>query len=135
MRRGAAGAQTYQAESASLSGPVVASNHAGSTGTGFADYQNPSADFAEFTIDVPSEGQYVLDFRYANGSKAARPLDLSVDGQKLAGALTFAPTGAWTTWNNSSRTTGLTAGQHKVRLTATGSSGPNLDALTVSPVQ
>jgi uncharacterized delta-60 repeat protein len=122
----------YQAESATLVGPLALSNVAGFTGSGFADYQHGSGDYVEFAIDVPASGAYALDFRYANGSASDRPLEVKVDGQALTGRLSFAPTGAWKNWSTSSKAATLSPGRHAVRLTSVGSNGPNLDALTVT---
>jgi hypothetical protein len=125
---------TLQAESASLAGPVAASNVPGYTGTGFADYVHAKGDSVEFTFDVPSAGRYALDFRYANGSSSDRPLDLAVNGTVVQPRLSFAPGGAWSAWRTTGATVSLLAGRNTVRLTATGGSGPNLDAMTVRGV-
>jgi choice-of-anchor C domain-containing protein len=130
---GPASPVTLQAESAALSGPTAAANHGGYTGTGFADYQNATGDSVEFTYDAPAVGDYLLEFRYANGSAADRPLDLRVNGTIARPKMPFAPTGSWNTWSVASATVALAAGTNRIRLTATGSSGPNLDALTVRP--
>ena len=124
----------YQAEAALLSGAKAASDHAGFTGSGFSDYRNASGDFVEFVIDLSTDGVYALDFRYANGGTRDRPLDLGVDGTATTARLAFAPTGGWDAWNTASHSVLLTAGRHTIRLTATGLSGPNLDALTVRAV-
>ncbi|MBC8082357.1 MAG: T9SS type A sorting domain-containing protein, partial [Hymenobacter sp.] len=71
--------------------------------------------------------------RYANGSAANRPLRLEVNGAVVNAGLAFAPTGAWATWATASAPATLNAGPNKVRLTATGSNGPNVDYLTVTP--
>jgi uncharacterized protein YegP (UPF0339 family) len=130
-RRAAPQPLTLQAETAILSGPTVARNHAGFTGSGFADYQRASGDYVQFTVDAPSAGRYLLQFRYANGSASDRPMDLKVNGAAAPPALSFAPTGSWSRWSTSSATVTLAAGTNRVRLTAAGRSGPNLDALTV----
>lgn len=121
----------YQAESATLSGPLALSNHAGFTGTGFADYQHASGDFIEFVVEAPAAGRYVLDFRYANGGFTDRPKELKVNGAAVPGGVSFAPTGSWSTWSVERAAVSLPAGASRVRLTATGRSGPNLDSLTV----
>jgi hypothetical protein len=123
----------YQAESAVLKGVTVASNAAGYTGSGFADYQHASGDSVEFAVDVPAGGAASLDFRYANGGRSDRPLELRVDGAVVTGRLACGPTGGWAKWNHVSQPVTLSAGRHTVRLTAIGNSGPNLDALTVRP--
>jgi hypothetical protein len=123
---------TYQAEAATLAGPLALSNVAGYTGTGFADYQHGSGDWVEFAIDVPWPHAYTLEFRYANGSASDRPLELKVDEQVVAARLSFGPTGGWGTWKTVAQPAGLTSGRHVVRLTSVGSNGPNLDSLTVA---
>ena len=123
---------TLQAESAALSGATVASSRAGYTGGGYADYLHAGGDFVEFTYDAPSAGNYTLDFRYANGGLTDRPLELAVNGVVARPGVPFAPTGSWSTWATASDTVSLAAGINRIRLTATGKSGPNLDALAVS---
>src|SRR6185436_2522825 len=72
-----------------------------------------------------------LQFRYANGSTTDRPLKLTVNGQVVSPALSFAPTGSWTRWGTATATATLDAGTNTVRLTAAGAGGPNVDALVV----
>lgn len=121
----------YQAEDAILSGAVVATDNSGYTGTGYADYQNASGDYVEWSFQAPAAGTYTLGFRYANGDTAARPLAVTLDGA-ADGTLPFASTGGWTSWQVQSLVTTLAAGTHTVRLTATGASGGNIDYLGVS---
>jgi arabinoxylan arabinofuranohydrolase len=122
---------TYEAEAAVLSGPVVSSQYAGYTGTGYADYANASADYIEWTVNVASAGTHPLIFRYANGSTASRPLELKVNGVVVNSSLAFPATGAWTTWMTVTNSVTLNAGNNTVRTTAMGSSGGNLDNLQV----
>ncbi|WP_420459558.1 carbohydrate-binding protein [Neolewinella sp.] len=129
-----AGSTRYEAEEATLSGVRPATNHTGFSGAGFADYINPTQDYIEWTIDVPATSPYNLSATYANGSTAPRDLQVYVDGQ-LQSTTTFTLTGGWNNW--SYRTLGgsvlLSAGEHRIRLTAAGSSGPNVDYLELSP--
>jgi fibronectin type 3 domain-containing protein len=122
---------TFQGEAAVLSGAVQSTEWSGFTGTGYADYVNPSADFVEFQ-NVPSAtaGNRTLRFRFANGGTTGRTLNLTINGIS-AGTVTFAPTGSWTTWTTIDVTKALAAGDNVIRLTASGQSGPNLDSLTV----
>ena len=122
---------TYQAENAVLSGPVVATDHTGYTGTGFADFQHNSGDYVQWTVNAPTAGNYTLMFRYANGGGAGRPLAVAVDGGAPV-TQPFAATADWDTWATQTMVVSLTAGSHTVRATATGASGPNLDSLGVS---
>lgn len=134
--RGAAGesastARTYQAEAAILSGPVVSRANGGYTGAGYADYLHASHDYVEWKVNLPSAALYELTLRYANGGNHDRPLDLSVNGQVVTPRLSFAPTWGWSVWKDVSATASLSAGVNTIRLTATGLSGPNVDALTI----
>jgi len=62
-----------------------------------------------------------------------RPLDLSINAQRV-GSVAFAPTGSWTTWRTVTARVTLAAGRNRVRLTAVGSSGANIDSMLVAPV-
>jgi uncharacterized delta-60 repeat protein len=127
------GPVTYQAEDAARSGAVVGRSYAGYTGSGYVDFVNNSGDYVEWTVNASASGQNRLDFRYANGSSSTRSMSVSVDGKVVQGAMLFAPTGSWSTWKTASVFPTLTGGRHTVRLLATGQSGPNVDALTVTP--
>lgn len=124
-------ATTYEAENATIVGAVFANNQPGYTGTGFVDYLNPTGDYIEWTVNVPAAGNYTLDFRYANGSTANRPLELRVNQTVVNGAVPFTPTASWTAWSISSSPVSLNAGTNTIRLTAVGSSGANIDSLTI----
>lgn len=120
-----------EAENAFLFGAVVASNHTGHTGKGFADYINSSGDYIEWATNIPESGSAKLEFRYANGSTNNRPLKLEVNGVVVASSLDFLPTGNWSTWSTISFPTTLIAGINKIKLSAIGASGGNIDYLKV----
>jgi large repetitive protein len=120
----------YQAEDASFVGPVVFSGR-GAEGTGYVDYQNPTGDFIEWTINVQTAGTYNLSWRYANGANN-RPLELAVNGEVEIANLDFVGTGNWLTWDLVTQSVALNAGSNTIRLTANGSSGPNFDYLEVT---
>jgi len=127
------GQTIYEAEVATLSGPSVASSNGGYTRSGYADYNNASGDYVEFALNASSAGNYPIAFRYANGGATDRPLQLSVNGVTVVASLSFPPTGGWTTWlyavtNNVT----FNAGLNKVRITAIGSSGGNVDHMLVT---
>lgn len=119
-----------EAEDAFLSGPIVASNQAGYTGTGFADYQNASGDYVLWFGPVPAAGSYKLTFRYALAGTATN-LDLRINSSPVNSALAFPSTSSWTTWSTVSLNTVLNAGSNTIRLAATGSGGPNIDNLVI----
>jgi Ca2+-binding RTX toxin-like protein len=120
---------TYQAEDAALVGAAVARAHAGFTGTGYVDYQHAAGDSVEWTVFADAAGPYSLDLRYANKG-ADRPLVVAVNGAAQP-AVHFAPTGSWDRWATVTVPVTLAVGPNRVRLTAAGSSGPNVDAMTV----
>ncbi|HEY9044963.1 MAG TPA: PQQ-dependent sugar dehydrogenase [Ohtaekwangia sp.] len=122
---------TLEAENATLVGAIVLSDQPGFTGTGFADYQNPSNDYVQWSAAIPAAGSYILTFRYAMGN-TPRSLAVSVNGTVINSSLTFPRTTSWTTWNTISVTATLNAGTNLIRTTAIGSSGPNIDHLVIS---
>jgi hypothetical protein len=128
----AAGGSVYEAESASLSGAVIGTSNRDYTGTGYADYVNASGDFVEWTVNVATAGTHSLAFRYANGGTTNRPLSVSVNGTVVNSAVPFGTTSSWTSWGTTNLTVNLPAGAVKIRATATGSSGPDLDNVTVN---
>ncbi|MGW4869200.1 PQQ-dependent sugar dehydrogenase [Streptomyces chartreusis] len=128
----AAAASDHQAETATISQGTVASNHSGYTGSGFVDYTNVTGSYVEFTVSADAAGRASLAFRYANGTGADRPMDISIGGRVVATNVSFPPTANWTTWATKTISADLAAGGNKIRATATTSAGgPNLDKLTV----
>lgn len=120
-----------QAEDASLSGAVIANDHTGYLGTGFADYKNPSNDYVEWTVKIDVPGTYNLGFTYANGGSEDRPLEIEYDGRSF-GILPFSSTLSWTSWSFlSGSNIYFDTGVHKIRAIATGLSGPNIDQLSL----
>ena len=127
-----AAATLYEAESATISQGTVDSDHAGFTGTGFVNYNNVTASYVEFTVTAAEAQNVTLAFRYANGTATNRPMDVTVNGTSAAAGVAFPGTGAWTTWQTRSVTASLTAGENRIRATATtANGGPNLDSLSV----
>ncbi|WP_405807064.1 PQQ-dependent sugar dehydrogenase [Streptomyces sp. NBC_00210] len=122
----------YEAESGTISQGAVESNHAGYFGTGFVNFQAVTGAYVEFTVDSAQAANAKLDFRYANGSTASRPLDITVNGTSAADDLAFPVTGAWTTWKTATVNAALKAGSNKIRATTSAGDGPNLDRLTVT---
>ncbi len=124
----------YEVESApAVCGGAVASNHSGYSGSGFCDTPNAAGSTVQFTVNAPAAGTATLDVRYANGSTANRPADLSVNGAVVRPGFGFEATGAWNAWATKSLTVQLTAGNNTVRLAATTAGGlGNMDYLDVT---
>jgi glucose/arabinose dehydrogenase len=129
-----AAAAAYQAESATISQGTVATNHTGYNGTGFVDYTNVTGSYVQFAVTAAAAGTNTLTFRYANGTTAPRPMDITVNGTKVASAVAFPGTADWNTWQTVTVNAALGSGSNTVRATATtADGGPNLDELTVLP--
>lgn len=124
--------QNLQAEDATYSGAILATNQTGYNGTGFVDFVNDTGDYIQWTVNVPTAGSYDLSFRYAlpNGG---RPLELKVNGTVKIASMDFPATGLWNTWLKVSTSQTLNAGNNTIKLTSIGSNGGNIDALTVTP--
>ena len=122
------GATRYEAETATISQGAVAANHAGYSGSGFVDYTNVAGSYLQWTVNAPSAGPAGLSIRYANGTSANRPMDIAVNGTVVAAGRAFNPTADWDTWQTTTLTVPLVAGDNTVRATATGADGgPNVD--------
>ena len=122
--------QTFEAEEAGRSGPSMAKNNGGYTGKGFIDFQAASGEYLNWLIQTKTAGEHTLIFRYAL-TDGSRPLQLKVNGKVIIKALPFASTGSWTNWKTLTTPASLKAGVNDIRLESTGSSGPNIDNLTI----
>lgn len=118
---------TLEAELAVLNLAIVDTDHAGYTGTGFVNYLNLKGDFIEWDLKKDNAGSIALTFRYANGALYNRPLQLQVNGAVVAADLAFEPTGGWDKWSTVTFNAKSIAGNNKIRLSAIGLSGPNID--------
>ncbi len=124
--------EILEAEEAEVVGAEIANNHTGYSGTGFVDFIHKTGDYIEWTTQTQVPGTYGLTFIFSNASPAARYLAVTVDG-KEAGDHSFIPITSWDSWAGySAPQVYLTQGQHKIRATAIGTSGPNVDYLSLS---
>jgi hypothetical protein len=123
----------FEAETGTLSsGGTFDSNHTGFTGTGFANTANAVGAYVDIPVTVSAAGTKTLTFRYSDGTTAARPATISVNGASQ-GTLNFPTTADWDTWTTVSITAPLKAGANTVRVAATTANGDaNIDSVTVS---
>ncbi|MER8187394.1 carbohydrate-binding protein [Kitasatospora sp. NPDC094015] len=122
----------YQAEEARISQGTVETEHPGYSGSGYVNLANTEGSYLEWTVQAGAASGAALDLRHANGSPAARPMDISVNGAVVGAGRPFAPTGGWDTWATTSLPITLRAGTNTIRATATtAAGGPNLDRITV----
>ncbi|MGN0114257.1 MAG: CBM35 domain-containing protein, partial [Acutalibacteraceae bacterium] len=133
----------YDAAEATLSGGATTNtNHTGYMGKGFVDNFGAVGSAITFNVNVEEDGNYTLDFRYANAcgdGKDAYPT-LYIDGNKIQD-LTFTENGksglanwaGWNYWsNNTEVSTDLTAGAHTIKIIYdTKSNSSNVDGLTL----
>ncbi|OPZ90464.1 MAG: Exo-beta-D-glucosaminidase precursor [Firmicutes bacterium ADurb.Bin419] len=121
-------ADVYQAEQADLSGSFVENINAGYSGVGYVNYENEPDGYIEWKIETSKSGTYTLNFRYSNGTKANRTVEVKLNDDVVKSQLIFKPTGAWTKWQDNSITVHLNAGVNTIRVRATSSDGgPNID--------
>lgn len=127
--------KTLQAEDAKLFGAVAANNHLQYNGTGFVDFKNLKNDYIEWTVRIDVPGTYNLNFRFANASTQDRLLQISDNGTDVGTVDFNVISSSWSTWAfRLGPNVFLTSGVHKIRLSATGTSGPNIDELSISYV-
>jgi hypothetical protein len=127
-------ANVLEAETATIFHGTVDSDHAGFTGTGFVNNTNEIGSYVEWTANAVTAGPATVAFRFANGTTANRPMDISVNGTVVAAGLPFTGNGDWTSWRLQSVTVSLNAGTNTIRATGTtANGGPNLDHLSVNP--
>ncbi|MEU3922419.1 carbohydrate-binding protein [Streptomyces sp. NPDC029004] len=121
----------HEAENASFSaGSTVDTDHGGFSGTGFVNTANAAGAYVEWTVESATARDAALTIRYANGTTAGRPMDVSVNGAVVSTGRAFDGTGAWTTWADSTLSVPLKTGSNTVRVTATTANGaPNIDYL------
>ncbi|SHJ85241.1 Beta-xylosidase, GH43 family [Anaerocolumna jejuensis DSM 15929] len=123
--------ETYEAEYASLSGAskVILSNSPNCSGSGYAQYNNNSNDYVEFTVNTEAAGSYSLNFRYNNNTAGNIPMKLQVN--QKSSDISFG-SNAGNKYNYDLlriNNVQLNAGSNKIRLTVSGKSGLALDAL------
>ncbi|MGW2637142.1 carbohydrate-binding protein [Streptomyces sp. NPDC001348] len=122
----------YEAESSpAVCTGSVDSDWTGFSGSGFCNGTNATGAYAQFTVNAATAGTATLNVRFANGTTAARPADLVVNGSTVQSP-SFEATGAWSAWATKTLTVSLKAGSNTVRLAPTASGGlPNIDYLDV----
>ncbi|MEV6011836.1 glycoside hydrolase family 75 protein [Streptomyces sp. NPDC051976] len=123
----------FEAETGTLSaGGTFDSNHQGFTGTGFANPANAVGSYVDIPVTASAAGTKTLTFRYSDGTTAARPATISVNGTST-GTLNFPTTADWDTWATASVSVTLKAGANTIRVAGTTANGPaNIDSVTVS---
>ena len=122
-----------EAEDAGKTGSATqADDHNGASGDAFAaGLWSAGAALTTHLVDVPAEGDYRLQVRYANGG-AASPTLTADDGTDDAGTVALPPTSGWDYWNTVSVPVHLTAGSNDVQLgcpSTDGNCNVNIDTI------
>lgn len=104
-------------------------------GTGLNLGYTDAGDYAEYAIEAPATGKYLIDFRVASQNGNAG-LAIAIDGVTQITELPIASTGGWQKWVSIKDSITLSAGKHTMRMTVT-KSGFNLNWMDVrtAPVQ
>lgn len=127
-------ASKYYASDAVIYKGVTETVNEGFESEAYANFNNEIGSFVEWTVNAPSDGNYTVDFRYANGTDVNRPIKLIVNGDKEYGQyVDFNGTGAWTSWSNQTAVVSLKAGKNTLKAYATTQNGgPNVDYVAIS---
>jgi hypothetical protein len=106
---------------------VVSQTHPGYSGNGYLDFLQQSA-WVEWSVLIEQAGDYEIMARYT--TRNPRPVELLIDGQGK-GTFSFSGT-AFPNWDTETLSVGsLTRGEHKIRVFASQSLGPDLDSLSI----
>lgn len=104
---------TYEAEGAIKTNVTTNTNHVGYTGSGFVDgFVNPGSEVT-FEVNIPQDGNYSLNFKYANCTGGNATRHVYIDGS-YAGVINMASLKDWDTWSTSAITAKLTSGIHTI---------------------
>ncbi|QPL45858.1 carbohydrate-binding protein [Halomonas sp. A40-4] len=126
----------YEAENASLDGPVVVPESVddrNASGEGFVDFDGAGDQTITWTVEVGETGNYEIGFRYALAvSKADRPMEVTINGVNL-GVVNFPGQSneAENDWFFQELLVNLQAGSNTISVTAPEANGPNVDLLRV----
>lgn len=124
-----------EAEEADLAGTLkVANDHWFYSGEGFVGGFGAAGDEIKFEVDVPADGEYVLNTRTANGTGMPQTLDLYTNGDYNS-RVTFPSKGEnWNIWSDTEKAVNLKAGTNKITFLRDGETtgNVNIDRILVS---
>lgn len=124
-----------EAEEADLAGTLkVANDHWFYSGEGFVGGFGTAGDEIKFEVDVPADGEYVLNTRTANGTGMPQTLDLYTNGDYNS-RVTFPSKGEnWNIWSDTEKAVNLKAGTNKITFLRDGETtgNVNIDRILVS---
>ena len=104
--------------------------NAGFMEKGYFNFDNTLSSYGIWEVFSQKGAKTTLTIRYANGGTADRNMELVVNGVST-GTLSFATTGAWTTYGETAVDVVLDQGVNTLALASlTGDGGPNVDMFT-----
>ena len=89
-----------------------------------------SGEWQEYTVNVATEGDYLLDLRYSAPNNGGS-INVTFDGVNKTGSWALPATGNWTTYSNLTKTVSLVAGEQVIRVN-TEAAGINLANINLS---
>ncbi len=126
----------YEAETGKLYHAVVEDKNSGYTGNAYVNFDNESGSFLEMTVGMKDSGMQILVIRYANGTAAARPMEIRLNDSTIFNELNFEPTDDWTQWDTIQLSVSFQKGINYLKFISTGSEGgPNIDHLEITGEQ
>lgn len=109
---------------------VTETVNAGFIAPSYVNYDNVTGSALTLTVNVPSDGNYAMTVRFANGTTASRPLSIFINGSQDNYSMDFEGTGAWTDWAEKTIVVTLKQGENKIKTVATtANGGPNVDII------
>ena len=101
----------------------------GFAGSAYINYENCTGSYIEWNVEAPEDGNYEVDFRYANGTDVNRQIKIITNGDKVNGQyLDFQSSGSWSQWSDNKAVVSLKKGSNTIKAYATTSNGgPNID--------
>lgn len=130
LAEAAGGAKLYYAVDQAYNSGIEESSNAGFASDAYLNLDNKAGSFAEWQVNVPTDGNYLCTFHIANGSANDRQMKIEVNNAKDYWVQPFLTTSAWTTWQERAIVLPLVKGANLIRMTSlTAEGGPNLDYL------
>ncbi len=109
---------------------ILEATNEGFYAEGYINVPNAIGSAITFVINANNAGTATLSFRYANGTAADRPGQISVNGTAVPGTVSFPNSGTWIEWDVTDASVLLNAGSNIVILSATTATGlANIDQI------
>ena len=126
--------ERYYAVLGELYKGVKETTNAGYAGEAYVNYDNTIGSYVEWTVYAAEEGNYQVDFRFANGNNDNRQCKIITNGDKTHGQyVDFEGTGGWDSWSDTSAVVHLNKGENTIKAYATTSfGGPNMDYIELT---